>query len=157
MRTYFITGRKCTSVYHLRVEANNSLPEQLVINNKQTTTTTQQNNNINNNSTKEKVRLIDSQPNGTKSLPVLGKEEEIDVEDVIKDYPTGSEDTKDGRVIMNKLHRFLRQRSAPASGSPPPTISITKNEEENKIKNSTTLTVPLLSKSEGKDYKQASL
>jgi len=133
MKTYFITGRKCTSVYHLRVEANNSLPEHLIINNKQTTTTTtQQNNNINNNSTKEKVRLIDSQPNGTKSLPVLG-----------------SDDSKDGRVIMNKLHRFLRQRSAPASGSPPPTISITKNEEENNVKNNTTLTVPLLSKSEG--------
>ena len=50
---------------------------------------------------------------------------------------------------MNKLHRFLRQRSAPATGSPPPTISITKNDDDAQIKNSVTLKVPLLSKSEG--------
>ena len=50
---------------------------------------------------------------------------------------------------MNKLHRFLRQRSAPASGSPPPTISITKNDDDTQIKHSVTLKVPLLSKSEG--------
>jgi len=136
MKTYFITGRKCTSVYHLRVEANNSHPttghEQPYHNNKQTTEQNNHLNSINNNSTKEKVKLSESQPNGTKSLPVLG-----------------SEDSKEGRVIMNKLHRFLRQRSAPASGSPPPTISITKNDDDTQIKNSVTLKVPLLSKSEG--------
>ena len=75
------------------------------------------------------------------------------IKDVIKYNLAGSDDSKDGRVIMNKLHRFLRQRSAPASGSPPPTISITKNEEENNVKNSTTLTVPLLSKSEGRNIR----
>lgn len=136
MKTYFITGRKCTSVYHLRVEANisqqNTGHDQPYLNNKQGTEQNNHLNSINNNSTKEKVKLSESQPNGTKSLPVLG-----------------SEDSKEGRVIMNKLHRFLRQRSAPATGSPPPTISITTNVDDAPIKNSVTLKVPLLSKSEG--------
>jgi hypothetical protein len=77
MKTYFITGRKCTSVYHLRVEANNSQQntghEQPYLNNKQGTEQNNHQNSINNNSTKEKVKLSESQPNGTKSLPVLGK------------------------------------------------------------------------------------
>jgi len=134
MKTYFITGRKCTSVYHLRVEASNSqgLEHTNNVNNKLAAEQNHHLNNINNNTTKEKVKLTQSQPNGTKSLPVLG-----------------SEDSKEGRVIMNKLHRFLRQRSAPATGSPPPVISITKNDDEGHNKNNVTLKVPLLSKSEG--------
>jgi len=136
MKTYFITGRKCTSVYHLKVEANisqhNTGNDQPYLNNKQVPEQNNHLNSINNNSTKDKVKLCESQPNGTKSLPVLG-----------------SEDSKEGRVIMNKLHRFLRQRSAPATGSPPPVISITKNDEDTQFKNNVTLKVPLLSKSEG--------
>ena len=38
--------------------------------------------------------------------------------------------TNESRVIMNKLHGFLRQRSVLASGSPPPTMSIAVNGEE---------------------------
>ena len=77
MKTYFITGRKCTSVYHLKVEANisqhNTGNDQPYLNNKQVPEQNNHLNSINNNSTKDKVKLCESQPNGTKSLPVLGK------------------------------------------------------------------------------------
>ena len=97
MKTYFTTGRKCTSVYNRRVQGDNSLPEYLIVNNKQMaepSTATQQNNIS----------------------------------------------TKDSRVIMNKLHGFLSQRSALASASPPPTMSITVNGEESNASCSATFT-----------------
>ena len=152
MKTYFITGRKCTSVYHLRVEASNSqgLEHTNNVNNKLAAEQNHHLNNINNNTTKEKVKLTQSQPNGTKSLPVLGTFVTGKGRYPSTTSLSGSEDSKEGRVIMNKLHRFLRQRSAPATGSPPPVISITKNDDEGHNKNNVTLKVPLLSKSEGK-------
>ena len=65
MSTYFITGRKPTSAYHLRIEKQEHLRGG-----------NQNNNPINKPQYEENLKNRIAQPNGTKSLPVLGSLEE---------------------------------------------------------------------------------
>ena len=61
MSTYFITGRKPTSAYHLRIEKQEHLGGG-----------NQNNNPISKPQYEENLKNRIAQPNGTKSLPVLG-------------------------------------------------------------------------------------
>ena len=86
MKTYFITGRKDSSILMTKSESatGNLMVTSL--------------NNINNN-------IMESE---AKSLPSL---------ETSLDTPRDGETKEEGKVIINKLHRFLRQRSVPANSN----------------------------------------
>jgi len=133
MATYFITGRKTTSSFHIKVEGH-----QGEVGPPATFT-----GSVNNNEAEdvEGKGQKNKEPNiGTKSLPVL--------EDDAK-----AKADEGGRIIMNRLHKFLRQRSAPSSVPPPdPPIlkSVSECEEGEKDKHANgNLQLPIVSKSNG--------
>jgi len=136
MATYFITGRKTTSSFHIKVEGQQQAEGSVL----PTFNTRNSNLSVNNNDSEAgKATKTSDQNCGTKSLPILEEEEKV------------GKGEEGGRVIMNKLHRFLRQRSAPGSVPPPdpPTLkSVSECEEGEKIPNGN-LQIPIVSKTNG--------
>lgn len=61
----------------------------------------------------------ESKNNGTKSLPSLGYKNISNASSVTTKLSAGPDEASEGKVIINKLHRFLRQRSVPAPSAGP--------------------------------------